>query len=40
MAAGCLVPVLIDRKLEKRNGRANLTNREFLYRSAFEWAGI
>jgi dienelactone hydrolase len=35
---GCrvLVPVLIDRRLEKRNGRANLTSREFLYRSAFE----
>jgi dienelactone hydrolase len=35
---GCrvLVPVLIDRKLEKRNGRANLTSREFVYRSAFE----
>lgn len=35
---GCrvLVPVLIDRTLEKRNGRANLTAREFLYRSAFE----
>jgi dienelactone hydrolase len=31
-----IVPVLIDRKLEKRNGRANLTSREFLYRSAFE----
>jgi dienelactone hydrolase len=36
--SGCrvVVPVLIDRKLEKRNGRANLTSREFLYRSAFE----
>ncbi len=36
--SGCrvIVPVLIDRKLEKRNGRANLTSREFLYRSAFE----
>jgi dienelactone hydrolase len=35
---GCrvLVPVLIDRKLEARGGRAVLTNREFLYRSAFE----
>jgi dienelactone hydrolase len=35
---GCrvLVPVLIDRTLEKRNNRANLTTREFLYRSAFE----
>jgi dienelactone hydrolase len=36
--SGCrvLVPTLIDRKMEKRNGRANLTSREFLYRSAFE----
>jgi dienelactone hydrolase len=36
--SGCrvIVPVLIDRKLEKRNGRANLTSRELLYRSAFE----
>lgn len=36
--SGCrvLVPTLIDRTMEKRNGRANLTNREFLYRSAFE----
>jgi dienelactone hydrolase len=36
--SGCrvIVPVLIDRKLEKRNGRANLTSREYLYRSAFE----
>jgi len=35
---GCrvLVPVLIDRRLEKRNGRANLASREFVYRSAFE----
>lgn len=35
---GCrvLVPVLIDRQLEKRNGRANLTSREYVYRSAFE----
>jgi len=35
---GCrvLVPVLIDRTREKRNGRATLTSREFLYRSAFE----
>jgi len=37
-ASGCrvVVPVLIDRHLEKRNGRANVTSREFLYRSAFE----
>ncbi|MCO6458189.1 MAG: hypothetical protein J5I93_23025 [Pirellulaceae bacterium] len=35
---GCrvVVPVLIDRRLEARNGRAKLTSREFLYRSAFE----
>ncbi len=36
--SGCrvIVPVLIDRKLEKRNGRVNLTSREFLYRSSYE----
>ncbi len=36
--SGCrvLVPVLIDRQLESRGGRATLTTREFLYRSAFE----
>jgi dienelactone hydrolase len=36
--AGCqvVVPTLVDRKLEKRGGRANLTSREFLYRSAYE----
>jgi dienelactone hydrolase len=41
--SGCrvLVPVLIDRKLKKRHppdstSGANLTSREFLYRSAFE----
>src|SRR5262249_42930451 len=36
--SGCrvIVPTLIDRKLEKRKGRANLTSREYLYRSAFE----
>ncbi|MDR3635319.1 MAG: dienelactone hydrolase family protein [Isosphaeraceae bacterium] len=36
--SGCrvLVPSLIDRHMEKRSGRANLTSREFLYRSAFE----
>lgn len=36
--SGCrvVVPVLIDRHREKRNGSANLTSREFLYRSAFE----
>ena len=31
-----VVPSLIDRALEKRQGRANLTSREFLYRSSFE----
>jgi dienelactone hydrolase len=36
--SGCrvLVPALIDRTFEARNGRAKMTNREFLYRSAFE----
>jgi dienelactone hydrolase len=36
--SGCrvVVPTLIDRRREKRNGRANLTSREFLYRPAFE----
>src|SRR5262249_18493783 len=36
--SGCrvLVPTLIDRPYEARNGRAKLTSREFLYRSAFE----
>ena len=36
--SGCrvVVPVLIDRKIEPRNGRAKLTSREYLYRSAFE----
>jgi dienelactone hydrolase len=35
---GCrvLVPALIDRKLAARNDRAELTTREYLYRSAFE----
>lgn len=35
--SGCrvIVPVLIDRKLERRNGRSMLTTREFLYRPAF-----
>src|SRR5262249_43599530 len=35
--SGCrvIVPTLIDRKMEQR-GRAKLTNREYLYRSAFE----
>jgi dienelactone hydrolase len=35
---GCqvLVPVLIDRSYAARNGRAKMTNREYIYRSAFE----
>jgi len=37
-ASGCrvLVPTVISRQQQKRNGRANLTHREYLYRSAFE----
>ena len=31
-----VVPALIDRTVTARNGRAKLTNREFIYRSAFE----
>jgi dienelactone hydrolase len=36
--SGCrvIVPVLIDRKIEARNGRSKLSTREFLYRPAFE----
>lgn len=36
--AGCrvVVPVLINRQLAQRAGRAELTSREYLYRSAFE----
>jgi dienelactone hydrolase len=36
--AGCrvLVPVLIDRTYAARNGRAKMTSREYIYRSAFE----
>jgi dienelactone hydrolase len=36
--SGCrvLVPVLIDRTYAARNGRAKMTNREYLYRPAFE----
>ena len=36
--SGCkvLVPTLISRKMEPRNRRAVLTNREYVYRSAFE----
>ena len=35
---GCLVlvPTLTSRELQARHGRATVTNREFLYRSAFE----
>lgn len=35
---GCrvVVPMLINREMSKRNGGANLTNREYLYRPAFE----
>jgi dienelactone hydrolase len=31
-----IVPALIDRTVSARNGRARLTSREFVYRSAFE----
>jgi dienelactone hydrolase len=31
-----LIPTLISRQMEARHGRAKLTNREFVYRSAFE----
>lgn len=31
-----IIPALIDRAIEPRNGRARLTTREFLYRPAFE----
>lgn len=36
--SGCrvIVPTLINRTVEARNGRAKLTGREFLHRSAFE----
>jgi dienelactone hydrolase len=36
--SGCrvFVPTLISRDVSPRNGRAKLTNREFIYRSAFE----
>jgi dienelactone hydrolase len=36
--SGCrvLVPALIDRTVEARNGRARLSNREYLYRPSFE----
>jgi dienelactone hydrolase len=36
--SGCsvYVPMLINRHVEARNGRAKLTSREFIYRSAFE----
>ncbi len=31
-----MIPTLINRTVEPRNGRARLTNREFVYRPAFE----
>lgn len=31
-----VVPTLISREMQRRNGRANLTHREYLYRPAFE----
>lgn len=31
-----IVPTIISRKMSRRRGRANLTHREYLYRSAFE----
>ncbi len=36
-AAGCqvLIPTLINREYKERNGRAKMTNREYLYRSAY-----
>ena len=36
--SGCqvLVPTILSRKLEQRNGRVTLTHREFIYRSAYE----
>src|SRR5262249_20310978 len=36
--SGCTVaiPTLIDRTIAPRNGKARLTNREFVYRPAFE----
>ncbi len=36
--SGCrvLVPMILSRELKKRNGRATTTNREYIYRSAFE----
>ncbi len=36
--SGCqvIVPMLINRNVSKRNGRAEMTNREYLYRPAFE----
>lgn len=37
-ASGCqvVVPTLINRDFSKRNGRADISNREYLYRSSFE----
>jgi dienelactone hydrolase len=36
--AGCqvIIPTLIDRTFAPRNGRSKLTNREYIYRSAYE----
>lgn len=36
--AGCrvVIPTLIDRTLEARNGRAKLSSREYIYRAAYE----
>ena len=36
--SGCqvLIPTILSRKLEQRNGRATLTHREYIYRSAYE----
>lgn len=36
MVVGAIVPTLISREESKRNDRAILTNREYIYRSAFE----
>ncbi|PQO43449.1 dienelactone hydrolase family protein [Blastopirellula marina] len=35
--SGCrvIIPTLVSRQLAKRNGRANLSNREFVYRTSF-----
>ncbi|MCC9607366.1 dienelactone hydrolase family protein [Blastopirellula sp. JC732] len=35
--SGCrvIIPTLVSREMSKRNGRANLSNREYVYRSSF-----